>query len=741
MFESSKEDYLREKIVSHLRKTARRMVQFDTLEETLNYLVDSFSNQFGCDYMAILTIENHALQPRTSKGDMPALEQLYPIGVKAILPRILTEPLCSFDNIKEKQSCAFLSALDGGLLQTWFTIPIHHEDGSSLGLCVIGFRSFVPLLLDVSNLFQEYGKDIATAFELARQKESENKKIKGLEWLKDNSFLGGSSLEQITEKIVERAGKGTNSRAAYIYLYDEPANCLVLQTPVYGEPTSLHNIDLRESYDLHPYFAFLEKPGGSEITIPLIVNLRMIGVLHVVKKEQSLFSSEDLELLQFLASHVSVLIENARLYISEKERKFRLETFMNHQRELVKYTVEEEGFGGISAFLSGMVGGAVFLFDRFLHLISHHIPERQGELQEAVLLAVEGEKKSLSRSSQSEKWITIDDRHELGLWRVIGGGDSLGYLGLVIPKDRLDIVLRMSLNHALNVYAIQFIKQKMVLDVREQVKDSFFNQLFVEQIGDTAKILEYANLLNWNISQPHSIGLFSIAISRKEGQSSNLLEEDAQKTWIWGRIRDLVARSDPSIVLTRKDGYYMAIVPKAKERSSERFWKSFHERITKMIRAEMDNVSVFIGVSQEAEKLEDYYLCYKQAQKTLAILCNRFPYKGYMTFEQLGSYSVLYHLGDPLVAPLFLKTYLAPLLTYGKNRDLFDTLRAYLQKNGNIKDTAAILYIHRSSLKYRLEKIREILKMDIDDAEQRFNLMLAYKLHDLFSEKDLDTVL
>ncbi|WP_158630056.1 helix-turn-helix domain-containing protein [Cohnella sp. AR92] len=736
MAETSKEGYIRDKVVTHLRKTARRMVQFDTLEETLVYLIDSFSNQFGCDYMAILTIENQSLNPRTFRGAMLPLEQRYPIAIKECLPGILTEPLCSFDHIPEKQSCAFLSALDSGLLQTWFTIPIHHEDGSSLGLCVIGFRSFVPLLLDAGHLFQEYGKDIATAFELARQKESENKKIKGLEWLRENSFLGGSSLEQITEKIVERAGKGTNAQAAYIYLYDEPANCLVLQPPVYGRTTNVPRIDFRESYDLNPYFSYLEKPGGNEITIPLIVNLKLIGILHVVEKESGAFTAEDLELLQFLASHVSVLIENARLYISERERKFRLETFMNQQRELVKHTVEEDGFGSISVFLSDMVGSSVFLFDRFLHLISHHVLERHSELPHALLLAVDNEKKNLLKSSQAESWIKVDDRHEIGLWRVTGGGDSLGYLGLVIARDRLDIVLQMTLNHALNVYAIQFIKQKLVLDVREQVKDSFFNQLFVENIEDTSKILEYANLLNWNIRLPHSIGLLSFEISKRDGQTPNLLEEDAQKTWIWGRIRDLVSRTEPGIVLTRKDGYFITIVPKDKERPFEPFWKSFYERLNRMIRSELENASIYVGVSQQAEKMEDYYLCYKQAQKTLAILCNRFPDRGYMTFEQLGSYSVLYHLGDPLVAPLFLRTYLQSLLNYGKNRDLYDTLRVYLETNGNIKEAAATLYIHRSSLKYRLEKIREILKLDIDNAEQRFNLMLAYKLHDLYGEED-----
>jgi sugar diacid utilization regulator len=734
-----KQKQVRDKIIAHLRKTARRMVQFDTLDETLRYLIDSFRKQFSCDYMAIITVEKLLLMTKASDGNTRGFAQRFPLSLDDCLPQILTEPLCSSDAIDGKQDCAVLSCLDDEQFQTWFTIPIRQEDGGSLGLCVIGFRSFVPLLADADKLFEEYGKDIATAFSLATQKENENKKIKGLEWLKDNVLLGGSSLEQITEKIVERAGKGTNAKSAYIYLYDDQANRLLLQPQIYGDALQPSQIDLRELFDLTPYFAYLEKPGGVEITVPLLVNLKMIGVLHVREKEQSpSFTDEDLELLQFLASHVSAVVENARLYRSERDRKDRLETFMSQQQELVKHTLEDDGFGSICEYLSGMLDGSVFLFDRFFHLNASYVSDPDRRLEQAVLAAAANDKRTVMKSSRIEHWTILEDQRELGLWRVMGGGDTLGYLGLVIPENRLDLVLRMTLNHALNVYAIQFIKQKLALEAREQAKDSFFNQLFAVTIRDKGKIVEYANLLNWNINEPHRIGLFAFLFDKTGGRNSNVLEEDADKTWIWERIRDHVSRLEPGIVLTRKDGHYMAIVPQ--EKGSEQFWKSFYERIDKMINAEGAKVSIYIGISQEAGQMEDYHLCYKQAQKTLAILCNRFPKQGYMSFDQLGAYTVLYHLGDPHAAPLFLKTYLDPLLQHGngKNRDLFDTLRTYLQTNGSIKDASNLLFIHRSSLKYRLEKIREILRMDIDNAEQRFNLLLAYKLHDLISGETLD---
>lgn len=735
MINTRKEKQLIEKIEAHLRKTARQMVQFDTLDETLHYLMESFHKQFDNDYMSIIVKQGDRLAIKSKKGAAEQFERGFPLNLNDCLPNLMAEPLSSIDFINQQGHCAFLSALETEKFQTWFTIPIRQENQASLGLCIIAFRSFVPLVLDADKLFTEYGKDIATAIALAKQKEYELKKVKGFEWIRENIYLGGTPLELIIQNIVERAGKGTDASSVFVYLYDEKENCLHYQPPAYGSITPPSKIDLLDQHDLTPFFEYLEKPGGNEITIPLIVNLKTIGILHGMKSGESRFSQENLELLQFLSSHVSVLIENARLFSSEKESKSRLEKFMKQQQELMKYTLEDNGHARISEFLSSMLDGSVYLFDRFLHLTSSGILDRDAPRTAAILEQVGREKKEILQTKRLEQVFPVFNDYELHLWTVIGAGDKLGYLGLVIRRKSLDMVLRMTINHALNVCAIQFIKQKLVLDVKEQVKDSFFNQLFAEKIQDPDKMMEYANLLNWNLLEPHSIALISIEFEESGNEKKNLIEVDAQKNWVWERIRDYIRRSEPRIVLTRKDGCFIAIVPQNIAHGD--FWKTFYQRIRKLIDAEVDKISIYLGISQEAKSIDDYFVCYQQAQKTLALLYNRFRNKGFLHFHQLGSYTVLYNLGDPLVGPLFMKAYLEPLLHYGngKGKDLIDTLRVYLQTNGSIKETSETLYIHRSSLKYRLEKIKEILKIDIEDAEQRFNLMLAYKLYDLHNNE------
>jgi DNA-binding PucR family transcriptional regulator len=53
------------------------------------------------------------------------------------------------------------------------------------------------------------------------------------------------------------------------------------------------------------------------------------------------------------------------------------------------------------------------------------------------------------------------------------------------------------------------------------------------------------------------------------------------------------------------------------------------------------------------------------------------------------------------------------------------TLGLYLARGGNYDATAGALKVHRSTLKYRLQRIREISGHDITDPDTAFNLQLA----------------
>lgn len=76
---------------------------------------------------------------------------------------------------------------------------------------------------------------------------------------------------------------------------------------------------------------------------------------------------------------------------------------------------------------------------------------------------------------------------------------------------------------------------------------------------------------------------------------------------------------------------------------------------------------------------------------------------------------------------------LLELYQYDKKHqtEYFKTLRVYLENERNIAHTANALYVHRSTLLYRLNKIQSLIKVNLDKPKIRFHLILSYELFDI----------
>lgn len=81
----------------------------------------------------------------------------------------------------------------------------------------------------------------------------------------------------------------------------------------------------------------------------------------------------------------------------------------------------------------------------------------------------------------------------------------------------------------------------------------------------------------------------------------------------------------------------------------------------------------------------------------------------------------------------FYTHYLHTLLTYDhENKTSFTpTLKAYLAHHLNIATTSRALFIHRNTLLYRIEKIKGLIPVDLEQEKNTFALQLALKLYEL----------
>ncbi len=67
-------------------------------------------------------------------------------------------------------------------------------------------------------------------------------------------------------------------------------------------------------------------------------------------------------------------------------------------------------------------------------------------------------------------------------------------------------------------------------------------------------------------------------------------------------------------------------------------------------------------------------------------------------------------------------------LLNGGHDQLVHTLETYLDHAGDVKATAAALWLHRTSLYYRLRRIEELAGVDLNRGEDRLLCHVALKL-------------
>jgi DNA-binding PucR family transcriptional regulator len=62
------------------------------------------------------------------------------------------------------------------------------------------------------------------------------------------------------------------------------------------------------------------------------------------------------------------------------------------------------------------------------------------------------------------------------------------------------------------------------------------------------------------------------------------------------------------------------------------------------------------------------------------------------------------------------------------NSELVRSLAEYLERGGSLDQAAESLFIHRSTLKYRLGRVANLAGVDLTDPDTRFNLQLATRV-------------
>ncbi|MBK5220446.1 MAG: helix-turn-helix domain-containing protein [Thermoleophilia bacterium] len=145
-----------------------------------------------------------------------------------------------------------------------------------------------------------------------------------------------------------------------------------------------------------------------------------------------------------------------------------------------------------------------------------------------------------------------------------------------------------------------------------------------------------------------------------------------------------------------------------------------------------DSLSGFhmtIGRSRRCADPVDLYRAGNEAH--LAVNVGEAEGRGTLAFEDTGAYRLLLPAmsEDPGELERFYAETIEPLSKYDDQyeTELVATVEAYLDNDGNVAATAKQLFTHRHTVRYRLERVKELCGHDVSATEGREKLGLGLK--------------
>lgn len=290
-------------------------------------------------------------------------------------------------------------------------------------------------------------------------------------------------------------------------------------------------------------------------------------------------------------------------------------------------------------------------------------------------------------------------------WLIRQKANILGLVLLDDPKraaDRLDIV---ALEHAATVLALEFAHHRVLAETELRLRRDLLEDLLVGT--DDASACLRAEALGHNLQVPHTVTV----LQWHPGVAGDAIAAAARRWATNARMHSLAVRR-PAMTVLLTDG-----VPDP----------------SSLYRAVADDVAFddgAIGVGSVAVAASELPRSFAEAQRALQVQRDSMSPNGGRRFEDLGLYRILDRASDRPEVDDFVMEWLGPLLSYDqtKNADLVTTLTHYLDCGGNYDDAARSLTIHRSTLRYRLGRIRDITGRDLQDVEDRLNLHLATRI-------------
>lgn len=577
-------------------------------------------------------------------------------------------------------------------------------------------------------------------------------------------ILGSLDLDEVLLAVVNAAAQLLRAEIAGIFLLDPSGNELEMRCAVGHRSVATAKLRVRrgqglagavlrtgrimrvDDYATDPSISkdFLqiatEEGTQSAISAPLLARGRPIGVLNAWRRRRSVFTDNDMRMVGSLAHLAAVAVENARLYEAKRtaaeqlrrahdelQRRYRAaERAIEIHQRLTHIAVSGDDVASVVQAVSSLTKGSVVLLGDDLRTFAGATAGGDGSLLERVTTWLRANHALAADRASFLVNNVGDDDGRMVIAPVRASGVLFGYLclGLASPLDPGDIV---AAEQAATVCALLLARQEAALSTTRRLQSEFIWELLEGRLPDEAEALTRARHLGHGFEFPARVILVVVqglgALAQAERWSAERLERT--RAQLARTLSERIGQASMTrVIVAPRADTFAVVVPTTRGRHAASPQALGRAAVAK---TPLTDVSLTAGISGEVDTISAFPTALRQAQFALSVAS---PAQPVGVFDDLGVLQFLLSPATRADLESFAERLLGPLLAYDRahRTQLVRSLEAYLASDCNLQRAAERLYVHPKTMRYRLQRIRELAGLGLDRQEDRFNLQLALRI-------------
>lgn len=279
------------------------------------------------------------------------------------------------------------------------------------------------------------------------------------------------------------------------------------------------------------------------------------------------------------------------------------------------------------------------------------------------------------------------------------------------------------------------LSQIICLALAEEVKnENSINQLFANILYETnlteQDIANRAELYGINLNRPHLVLDFDIDHLSKCVREKKFPEEWRKecRESLLSSIKSEFALAGMSRIVTMLQGDAVLVLMPAEVFEEEKL-KKIIGRIQKEF-SSSNQMTVSVGIGEIYYYIDEFAQSANEAKQAVEILHYNEKENEIMYYRDIGIYFLITHIQDKKLLENYYLKMLGPLVNADRFSDgnLCGTLEMYFQHNCNANEAAKALFIHRNTMRYRLEKISGLISRDLNNINDCTELNLAFHI-------------